>query len=305
MKQKHGLVLFLTFAFTSAFAQVPSWSVKESDYQYTMTFVAKLNVNGKQLVNTDDRVAAFVGTSCRGVSGLTYVESNRNFYAYLTVFSNTQNENVTFKLYDSATNTVTDVSKEIVFKVNEHRGDLFQSFSIAEPPLNAESKILTFGFEGVQSVSNSIIEGAVNITLFDSYDITKLKPVFTLSKGGKLFKSRVAKLSGSFTEDFTAPIVYEVLSEDESSLSTYQVTVSQAKTPTLFYKKDAVCYAGGAIKVVSNQEGALVEITNNGILKFTQKVTNGQVLFDNLESDTYFVTIGDEYKIINILLKTK
>ncbi|PQB09090.1 hypothetical protein BST83_00085 [Polaribacter filamentus] len=55
-----------------------------------MTFLAKLNANGKQLINPNDKVAAFVGSSCRGISGITYVASEKNYYAYLTVFSNTQ-----------------------------------------------------------------------------------------------------------------------------------------------------------------------------------------------------------------------
>lgn len=292
-------------SFPALLAQAPTWTVDENAYQYTMTFVAKLNVDGKQLIGANDKVAAFVDTTCRGISGLTYVASEATYYAYLTVFSNTQDEAVYFKLYDSATDKITIVSKQVVFGVNVHRGNLFQSYSIAEPALNDKAEILTFNFLDIKSVSSIINGGKAMITLFDSYDLTALKPVFTLSKGGKLLKNRIVQKSGEITDNFSSAISYEVLSEDESSLSSYTVVVDQTGTPTLFYKKDAVCTAGGVIKVVSNQEGASVVITANGKTVSTKTITNGEVLFSDLSANSYIVTIGNEWKLINIVLKQK
>jgi hypothetical protein len=270
-----------------------------------MTFVAKLNVDGKQLIGANDKVAAFVGSTCRGTSGVTYVPNEATYYAYLTVFSNTQDETVYFKLYDSATNKTTVVTKQIIFGVNEHRGNLIQSYSIAEPALNDKSEMLTFNFTDIKSVSSVINNGKVTINLYDSYDITALKPEFTLSKGGKLLKNRIEQKSGEFTDNFSSEITYEVLSEDESSLTAYSVTVNQTSTPTKFYKKDAVCYAGGAIKVVSKLEGETVAINSNGKTILTKKIKNGEALFTNLTTDSYIVSIGGELKLINIILKTK
>lgn len=289
--------------FSGLLAQIPTWTVNESAYQYTMTFVAKLNVNGKQLTGTNDKVAAFVGTSCRGVSGLTYVAREATYYAYLTVFSNTQYEAVSFKIYDSTSNTIIDVSKQILFNVNEHKGNLFQSYSIAEPALNDKSDIVSFNFMDVQGSSTVINNGKITISLYDKYDITALKPVFVLSKGGKLFKNRVVQKSGESTDNFSSGITYEVLSEDESSLSRYEVSVHTLTTPTSFYKKDAVCNAGGAIKVLSPQEGASVVISSHGMTISTKQIANGEAVFTNLSSDSYIVTIGNEWKLINILLK--
>lgn len=291
--------------FPVLFAQAPTWTVDESAYQYTMTFVAKLNMNGKQLTGANDKVAAFVGNTCRGTSGVTYVNSEASYYAYLTVFSNTQDEIVYLKLYDSATDKTTIVSKQIIFKVNEHRGNLFQSYSIAEPALNDQANILTFDFFDIKSASSIVNNGKVTISLYDNYDITTLKPVFTLSKGGKLLKNRIEQKSGEFTDNFSSTITYEVLSEDESSLNSYTVTVNQISTPTKFYKKDAVCYAGGAIKVISKLEGETVAINSNGKTILTKKIKNGEALFTNLTTDSYIVSIGDELKLINIILKTK
>ncbi len=305
MKKTVFCFILFCFTFPALFAQAPDWKVDENAYQYTMTFVAKLNVDGKQLVAAKDKVAAFVGSTCRGTSGLTYVAREASYYAYLTVFSNTQDEAIYFKLYDSTTDKTTIVSKQILFKVSEHRGNLFQSFSIAEPALNDKTDILTFDFLNIKSVSSTINSGKVNISLYDNTNLTTLKPVFTLSKGGKLLKNRIVQKSGEIIDDFSSAITYEVLSEDESNISSYTVTVNKISAPTSYYKKDAVCYAGGAIKVVSNQEGATVTINSNGKTILTQKITNGEALFTNLTVDSYIVAIGAELKLINIILKTK
>ncbi|PQJ75197.1 hypothetical protein [Polaribacter gangjinensis] len=286
-------------------AQVPSWKVDENTYQYSMTFLAKLNANGKQLVSANDKVAAFFGNTCRGVSGLTYVASKNNYYAYLTVFSNTQGEVIKFKLYDSTNDKVIEVSKQISFNVNEHKGNLFQSYSIAEPTLNNKAEVLTFDFMNIKTVSSSINNGKISINIYDINDLTLLKPIFNVSKGAKLLKNRVLQKSGENTVNFTSEILYEVLSEDESSLNNYIVFVQKVPTPTLFYKKDAVCYARGAIKVVSNKEGKTVTINKNGKVIFTKKIINGEATFTDLEVDSYIVSIDSEVKLINIDLKTK
>jgi hypothetical protein len=287
------------------FAQIPSWDVKENDYQYSMTFIAKLNVDGKQLINTNDRVAAFVGNICRGVSGVTYVASKKNYYAYLTVFSNTQGENISFKLYDSSGNKITAVSKPITFILNEHKGNLFQSFSIAEPALNNMADILSFNFMNISTLSSIINNGIVKVNISESYPLTNLKPVFTLSKGASLLENRITQKSGDSNKDFSSAVTYEVLSEDESILNIFKVNVSQVIDPPLFYKKDAVCYARGAIKIISKREGSTVQVTSNGKTVATKQITNGEALFPELDAGSYIATIGNDWKIINILLKER
>lgn len=305
MKQSSILFILLFISYQASLAQKPNWSVKESDYQYTMTFVAKLNVDGKRLIGANDKVAAFVGANCRGLSGVTYVASEKNHYAFLTVFANQQGESISFKLYDSTADKVVTVNKQAVFVVNEHKGNLFQSYSIAEPALNNLSDILSFNFMNIPSLSSLISNGAVKINISESEALTNLKPVFTLSKGASLLKNRVLQKSGETTDNFSSAITYEVLSEDESTLKSYTVNVGQSANRALFYKKNAVCYARGSIKIVSKQEGALAQLTINGKTLASKKITNGEALFLDLNTGSYIATIGSEFKVINIEVKTK
>ena len=305
MKKRAVILIFFLISFTRLFGQAPSWNVIESNYQYTMTFVAKLNVDGAQLKSSNDMVGAFVGTICRGVSKLTYVASANSYFAYLTVFSNTPGEAITFNIYDSSKNKVTKVSKTINFVANQHLGNLFQSYSIAEPALNNKAEIVSFDFFNIKSLSSLISASSVKLGISESYPLTSLTPVYVLSKGANLFKNRILQSSNTTSMSFVAPVNYEVLSEDESTLSNYTVEVTSTPDPPLFYKKDAVCSTPGAIRVVSKRDGSDVQLSFNGKLKETKQIVSGEAVFTNLLIGTYVATIGNVNKVIVINLKVK
>ncbi len=305
MKKRSAIFIFFLIATSNLFAQIPSWKANEPDYQYTMTLVAKLNMDGVYLTSPNDLVAAFVGNTCRGVSKLTYVASSKSYYAYLTVFSNLPGESISFYLYNSSNNKIVKVSKTIPFTAYQNYGNLFQSFSIAEPALNDKADILTFDFLNIKSISSLITPGFLKLNISESFPLSNLTPVFTLSKGAKLLKNRVAQTSGSTPDDFAKALSYEVLSEDESTLSSYVVNVTQSLDPPLFYKKDAVCAALGAIKVVSKREGSSVSLSNNGKQIYSKPVASGEAVFTGLLSGTYVATIGNDFKVIIINQKVK
>lgn len=305
MKKRAVILIFFLISFAGLFAQVPTWNVDESNYQYTMTFVAKLNVDGVQLKNSNDMVGAFVGTTCRGVSKLTYVANEKSYFAYFIVFSNAPGEAITFNIYDSSKSKVTKVSKTINFVANQHLGNLFQSYSIAEPALNNKAEIVSFDFFNIKTLSSVISAGSVKLGISESYPLASLTPVYVLSKGASLFKNRMLQSSGTTSMSFVAPIKYEVLSEDESTLLNYTVEVAPTPDPPLFYKKDAVCSTPGAIRVISKRDGSDVQLSFNGKLKETKQIINGEAVFTNLITGTYVATIGSVNKVIVINLKVK
>jgi hypothetical protein len=303
MKKIVLLFSFLLIILSALHAQIPDWKVNEPAYQYTMTMVSKLNIDGVQLTNSNDMVAAFVGATCRGVSKLTYVASANSYYAYLTILSNTPGEAITFYLYNSKANKVIKVSKTINFSAYQNIGNLFQSFSIAEPALNDKADVLTFDFLNIKTLFSSINQGQIKLNISESYPLNNLTPVFTLSKGAILLKNRIPQSSGKEAINFLAPINYEVLSEDESTLNMFTVNVTQVIDPPLFYKKDAVCAALGAIKIVSKREGTVAQLSYNGKQIDSKPVTNGVVIFSGLLSGTYIASIGTDVKSITINLK--
>jgi hypothetical protein len=303
---KKWLLIFIAHCVLSAtYAQTSHWQVDESEFQYSMTLVAKLHVDGQPLTHPNDQVGAFVGDKCRGVSQLMFVPQKGTYYAYLTVFSNTIGEEIVFKIFDSSKNTTTEVSKKIKFVSNQHLGNLSQSYSIAEPALNSGSEILRFNFKGVETVGAKIDRGAVELTIYDTHNLSSLIPEFELSPGAKLLKNKTVQPSGGFADNYSETVKYQIISEDESNIQDYQVSVQQTRQPAAFYRKNAVCYSPGAIKVVSPYENTAVKIYLNGRLLEEKNIRFGEAYFGNLQSGSYVVESDKEVKIIEVLLKSK
>jgi gliding motility-associated-like protein len=204
----------------------PTWKVNPGSYQYSMTIVAFLNLNDRELVEAQDKVAAFVSGEVRGVASLVFVAPANRYLAYLTVFANKEKEKVSFKVFNSATGNVTDIERTIDFKIDAQHGNAFQAFSIANPPLNTEAAIKNFSFTGIDSLSTKITEQGVDVTVEFDQDRHQLTPEFVLSEGAKMFLDRQHIPSGETAADFSEPVLYSVLSEDESQLKTYIVKVS-------------------------------------------------------------------------------
>lgn len=303
MKNYIYSVIALFLMSSSLFGQAPNWTVNENNFQYTMTFVGFLNSDGNELINSNDKVAAFVNGECRGVSNVTYVAIENRYYAYLTVFSNDNNEVVNFKIYDSAKNLVKSVDKTISFKTNEHYGNRFQAYSFASPALKLGVEMLDVSFTGI--VKNNIVIAGSQITVYlnRGQDITALNANFGLSAGASVYIGTVKQISGANPLNFTNPIVFNVLSEDQSIIKQWTIVVKTATGIGSYYKKDAVCYEGGSIKVLFPVEKEEVVLSLGGITLSTQTVNNGQAIFNNLSEGTYIVSIGGSFKEIKINLK--
>ena len=289
------------FISINVMGQSPSWSVNENNFQYTMSFEGFVNVDGKNLSSSNDKIAAFVNGECRGSTTLLYVASEKKYIAYLTVFANVDNEIVSFKIYDSKTNTIKNVEKTKLFENNKHFGNLFQAYSFASPSLRTNSEILNFTFKDI-TTSNTSIEGS-QVTLFldKGVNVSALNAIFDLSPGAKLFIGTVNQVSAANAIDFKNPVQFQVLSEDQSVLKQWTVTVKLGTAK--FYKKDAVCYTGGVIKVVYDENNTTVNLSKSGSTVTTQNITNGETVFNNLGVGTYNVKVGTIEK--EIIIKQK
>lgn len=64
-----------------------------------------------------------------------------------------------------------------------------------------------------------------------------------------------------------------------------------------------MCYAGGIIKVLYDDNNATVTLSKNGKLITSQKVTNGETIFNNLEVGAYVINVGGMNKEVSIKQK--
>ena len=215
------------------YAQNPNWSVNASDFQYSMTFTTRLSVNGEYLTSTNDQVAAFVDGQIRGVANVQYVASKNKYIAFLSVFANTTNETLQFKVYDSTQNLVVSIENTIPFEIDANVGGVFQSFSIAEPPLSDAATLTDFDFEDVSSIAKQITADKVIITVAETTSLTALTPSFAVSEHATVYVNNVLQESGVTSHDFSNPIIYSVLSQDEATRTEYEVTVSPETAITI------------------------------------------------------------------------
>jgi hypothetical protein len=226
------IFLFLCLNTLNIKAQDPNWSVNTASYQYSMTFTSFLNSNGTTLSSTDDRVAAFVNDEIRGVANVVYVASVNKYVAYLSVYANTDNESISFKMYDSVNDVVIDVDKTQNFVIDGNVGGVFQSYSIANPALSNEAVLNSFLFSGITNESQTIVNNKINIVVPLGTAITNLVPDFSLSDGARFFVENVKQISGVTEQDFTNPMLYKIVSEDESKLLEYEVHVTLGNVNT-------------------------------------------------------------------------
>jgi hypothetical protein len=295
------IVVFIFLGF-SAFGQSPDWTVNENNFEYTMTLVAFVTIDGNKLSSTNDMLGAFVGNELRGATNLIYVPTKDRYYAYLTVFSNTNNETIRFKAYDSSQDKIVAIEKSLSFSINSHRGNLLQAFSVASPALNSQADIVSLEFKDVAVLNNSTIDDNINLYVENGTNVTALNLVFELSTGAKLLHNSGILTSEDNALDFSSAQQLQVLSEDESTLEDWTVSVlyNAVIGNITFYKQDAVCYTGGAIKIVLSGSNAEVVLFKDDVEQVTQNLVEGEAVFKNLETGDYTVRINDFEKNVTI-----
>lgn len=103
------------------------WKVNPSDYELSMNFVAQLRINGEISRDPNDQVAAFVGDQCRGIAKLKYNTVLDNYIAFISVYSNYENEPIQFRIWNASDGQVhRDVTPTYFFESNEVKGTLLQ-----------------------------------------------------------------------------------------------------------------------------------------------------------------------------------
>lgn len=234
------LILFIyCLKFSLVYSQTPNWIVNEGAFQQTQTLICKLSVNGKMLIGANDMVGAFVGNECRGVAKPVYIPSLQKYLTYLTIFSNTQGDTVTFKLFESSTSSTYSTINKLVFKINEHIGTAYQSYVISTRPLNVQTRLSAFSFTNAK-IDSTKIETDLSTGIFYNiyyipFDIPKssIIPQFVLSQGANLYYNQSIITSGVTIVDLTKPLTFEILSEDEKNIAPFNIEVRHSKNYTI------------------------------------------------------------------------
>ena len=107
----------------------PNWTVNPTDYKYSMNIVGRIKVDGKFSEDSYDKIAAFSNEVVRGVTKLVYNTAYKEYYVFLTVYSNSiSNENIDFKIWDASQGitllATINAQSSVPFEENEILGKL-------------------------------------------------------------------------------------------------------------------------------------------------------------------------------------
>ncbi|MEN9381997.1 MAG: hypothetical protein RI940_878 [Bacteroidota bacterium] len=297
---KKSILLFLYFILTITFvkAQSPNWVCDESKFQYTMTFLGFLNIDGVVLSSTNDKIGAFVNGEVRGSANLIFEASQNRYYVYLTVFSNNENENISFKVYDATKNVVKEVIKTVPFVINNHTGSLLQAYCFSNTTLSNSAELTDVNFTNATRKTIAIVGSTVNLTLDKLQDISKLVTTFTTSPNATVFFNGQMIKSGVNSIDYYSPVSLKVRSQDETVVKDWIINLS---APFYVYRKNAVCYAKGEIKVEFPKAGESATLSLDGKIILSQPLVNSTTTFKNLNPGVYTVNVAGLSKVVTIL----
>ena len=97
-----------------------------------------------------------------------------------------------------------------------------------EDELGKEALFTAFTFTGIEGAA-TINESASTITAKASAttDLTKITPIFSVSKGATVSVNNVPQVSGVTMNNFTNSVIYSVISEDTKTNKPWTVTITQ------------------------------------------------------------------------------
>jgi gliding motility-associated-like protein len=322
---KRSIINFLTILFWcgSLTAAVPTWSVNPSDYSNSMVIVGTLRLNGTETLDENDIIAAFVDGQVRGVANVQYQPSVDRYLAFLIIYGNESNKDITFKMYDANVDAELDAYNTTVFSINGLIGTASDPFVWSNVALNTGTEITAFNFPESDGVS-AISSNAIAVDVIYGTDVTTLLPTFSLSEGASLWVDDQEYVSGASSFDFTEPIVYEVLSESEQESKTYTVSVNVTNHPPTdlvllsnqLNENNVLNAVIGAFSVTDDDSGHTFSFVtgvgddNNGLFK----IENGQVLakanFDYETKNSFTIRVKatdtaeqELEKILEVLIK--
>lgn len=123
------LSLLLSFPACSSDDDKPDASTSEwvqpnpENYEYTMTYVSQVSINGVINQSEKTEIAAFSADECRGKAFLKHEKNLGIYLCYLTIFSNTvSGETITLKVFDGENKAIYENVLTLDFANNKTMG---------------------------------------------------------------------------------------------------------------------------------------------------------------------------------------
>ncbi|MEA1973605.1 MAG: T9SS type A sorting domain-containing protein [Candidatus Cloacimonadota bacterium] len=153
--RKTKIIFFLILTF-SLFADPPEWEII-SGTQYSFVLISQISFEGNPFVNQEGNIFAAFGDNeqdCRGI-GIWY-DGNPGYW-YMTVLGNLNNEIITFKIYNSADDTIYECNQTIAFENNATIGTPTSPFQFSTTQMGVTGSISLFDTNNTNGNLSEII----------------------------------------------------------------------------------------------------------------------------------------------------
>lgn len=100
------------------------WNIDPAQFEYSMTLVGMLSVGGQNGTLAQHELGVFAGNELRGSAQTIYIEPLQAYLFFLTAYSNASGEQLTFKLYDSSSGQISNLTETMYFAANLHQGSI-------------------------------------------------------------------------------------------------------------------------------------------------------------------------------------
>ncbi len=217
MKQLFLLLFFLlSFSFIKAQPQ-HQWEYNSDDFSFSMRAYGRVFLSAGYFASHPEfRLGAFYNGQCRGIAkaqggGCTYDTFNLNFYS-----NQEEGELIEFILLTPDSVEI-PLSNKIYFRNNALVGSDVVPFIWMETEVYTSAEILYYRF--VESWQQAVVDRntkSVLIKIEPYLYLNNLVAYFDLAPGAVAFVNGVEQIPGITENDFTNPVVYNILGVDNN-----------------------------------------------------------------------------------------
>lgn len=151
----------------------PNWTLNPNNFQYAMSVIGEIELDGVINGNTETMIAGFMHDSIVALGHLQYVPSYDRYEVFLNLLSNQQiGDSITFQIYDANTGRVyVDVTPSIFFVDGDLLGTLSNPITFSSSLTMEKLMPLNTGWTWISLPLSSNDQGSTN-ALFDDVSAT-------------------------------------------------------------------------------------------------------------------------------------
>ena len=122
-----------------------------------------------------------------------------------------------------------DYSNPVLVSVISENGRTFKNYSITLDARSSDADLTAFNIPGEQVAATNMdaVNHTIGIWVKNSTDLTMLAPAYVVSPDAKVFVNNVTQWNSITANNFTTPLIYKVVSEDESISVDWTVTIAR------------------------------------------------------------------------------